>query len=177
MKNILPLAALACLALFAADSVAQQNPKLSDAEVAHAAVTANQIDVDFAVIAKSKSSNKDILKFAETMTNDHNAVIAQAVALAKKLAVIPTDNDVSNQLTADAEKTSKILRATSKKDFDKVYINNEVAYHKAVISAVEGVLIPETENSELKALLQNVVPALKTHLQHAEMVQKMLSGK
>ncbi|HYI78370.1 MAG TPA: DUF4142 domain-containing protein [Chryseolinea sp.] len=177
MKNILPLTAPACFALFIADSVAQQNPKLSDAEVAHAAVTANQIDIDFAVIAKSKSSNKDILKFAETMTNDHNAVIAQAVALAKKLAVTPTGNDVSNQLTADAEKTSKILRATSKKDFDKVYINNEVAYHKAVISAVEGVLIPETENSELKELLQNVVPALKAHLQHAEMVQKMVSGK
>jgi putative membrane protein len=46
-----------------------------------------------------------------------------------------------------------------------------------VISAVEGLLIPETENSELKELLQNVVPSLKVHLQHAEMVQKMFSGK
>jgi putative membrane protein len=41
-----------------------------------------------------------------------------------------------------------------------------------VISAVEGLLIPETENAELKALLQNVVPALKAHLAHAEMIQK-----
>lgn len=57
-----------------------------------------------------------------------------------------------------------------------MYIDNEVSYHKAVISAVEGVLIPETENSELKELLQSIVPALKTHLEHAEMVQKMLSG-
>jgi len=37
---------------------------------------------------------------------------------------------------------------------------------------VEGLLIPETENAELKTLLQNVVPALKAHLAHAEMVQK-----
>ena len=66
---------------------------------------------------------------------------------------------------------------TSKRTFDKAYIDNEVAYHKAVISAVEGLLIPETENSELKALLGNVLPALKTHLAHAEMVQKSLSGK
>src|SRR5688572_4653874 len=177
MKTILSLTAIACFALLATDSMAQQNPKLSEAEVAHAAVTANQIDIDFAVIAKSKSTNTDVLKFAETMTNDHNAVIAQAVALAKKLEVTPVSNDVSKKLTEDAKKTTKILRATSKRDFDKVYIDNEVSYHKAVISAVEGILIPETENSELKELLQNVVPALKVHLQHAEMVQKMFSGK
>ena len=177
IKTILSLTAIACFVLFSTDSMAQQSPKLSDAEVAHTAVTANQIDIDFAEIAKSKSSNTDILKFAETMANDHNAVIAQAVALAKKLGVTPVSNDVSKQLIADAEKTKKMLRETSKKNFDKVYIDNEVSYHKAVISAVEGLLIPETENSELKELLQNVVPALKAHLQHAEMVQKMFSGK
>jgi putative membrane protein len=42
---------------------------------------------------------------------------------------------------------------------------------------VEGLLIPETENAELKELLQNVVPALKAHLAHAEMVQKSFMGK
>jgi putative membrane protein len=34
------------------------------------------------------------------------------------------------------------------------------------------VLIPETENQELKDLLQGILPALNTHLSHAEMVQK-----
>lgn len=163
--------------MFAFDSVSQQGPKLSDPEVAHVAVTANQIDIDFAEIAKSKSRNEDILKFAETMSNDHNAVIAQAVELAKRLGVTPVDNDVSKKLLTDAGTTKQKLLATPKKDFDKVYIDNEVSYHKAVISAVEGLLIPETDNSELKELLQNVVPALKAHLGHAEMVQKKFTGK
>src|SRR5688572_6368256 len=171
--TILSLTAIACLTFFATDSMSQESARLSDAEVAHTAVTANQIDIDFAGIAKSRSNNSDILKFAETMANDHNAVIAQAVALANKLGVTPVNNDVSKKLVADADKTKKMLRSTSKKDFNKVYIDNEVSYHKAVISAVEGILIPETENSDLKDLLQNVLPALKAHLQHAEMVQKM----
>lgn len=156
---------------------AQENPKLSDPEVASVAVVANQIDIKYAEIAKEKSKNADILKFAETMKNDHNAVINQAVALAKKLGVTPKDNAVSQQLLADAAKTEKTLRATSRRSFDKAYIDNEVAYHKAVIGAVEGLLIPETENAELKALLTNVLPALKVHLEHAEMVQKKFSGK
>lgn len=156
--------------------VIAQNPKLSDPEVAHAAVTANQIDIDFAQIAINKSKNADVLQFARTMANDHQAVIKQAVALATKLGVTPMDNAVSKQLLSDAENTKKMLRSKSAKDFDKAYIDNEVSYHKAVIAAVEGLLIPETENAELKELLGNVVPALKTHLAHAEMVQKMFTA-
>lgn len=155
-------------------ALAQENPKLNDAEVASVAVVANQIDIAYAEIAKEKSKDAEILKFAETMKNDHNAVLAQAGALVKKLGVTPQDNAVSKKLLADAEKTKKDLRGKSAKDFNKAYIDNEVAYHKAVIAAVEGLLIPETENAELKTLLQNVVPALKTHLEHAEMVQKMV---
>ena len=171
------MSAFLCTVIFAGQVTAQQNPKLSDPEVAHAAVVANKNDIGFAEIAKEKSKNADILKFAETMTNDHNAVISQAVALVTKLGVTPLDNAVSKKLNSDADATKKMLRSKSNKDFDKAYIDNEVSYHKAVIAAVEGLLIPEAENKELKDLLQNVVPALKTHLAHAEMVQKMFAGK
>jgi putative membrane protein len=94
------------------------------------------------------------------------------VALVTKLKVTPKDNAVSQKLNADAEKTKKSLRTKSGKAFDKAYIDNEVAYHKAVIGAVETLLIPQAQNSELKALLKSVDPILKTHLAHAEMVQK-----
>ncbi len=179
MKTINSLTAglLSYALLFAVNANAQQNPKLSDAEVASVAVTANQIDIDYAEIAKEKSKNKEILRFAETMKNDHTAVINQAVALVTKLNVTPKDNAVSQQLLADAAKTKKTLQAKSSRTFDKAYIDNEVAYHKAVIGAVEDLLIPEAENAELKELLTNVLPALKTHLAHAEMVQKQISGK
>jgi putative membrane protein len=152
-------------------ALAQDKPKLSDAEVASVAVVANQIDISYAEIAKEKSKDAEVLKFAETMARDHKAVIGQAAALAKKLEVTPKDNAVSQQLLADAAKTKKELRSKSAKAFNKAYIDNEVAYHKAVIAAVEGLLIPETDNQELKELLQNVVPALKAHLMHAEMLQ------
>ena len=163
--------------LFITGPVFAQETKLSDPEVAHTAVTANQIDIDFAEIAKEKSKHPEILKFAGTMANDHKAVIGQAVALANKLGVTPKDNAVSRQLLSDAEATKKMLRKKPSKTFDQAYIDNEVAYHQAVIGAVEGLLIPETENQELKELLQNVVPALKAHLEHALMVQKTLSAK
>ena len=147
---------------------------LSDPEVASVAVAANQIDIKYAEIAKKKSKNPEILNFAETMAKDHNAVIEQASALVKKLNVTPKDNALSQKLNTDAEETRKALNAKSAAEFDKAYINNEVAYHKAVIDAVKNVLIPETENQELKDLLSNILPALDAHLKHAEMVQKKI---
>ena len=109
------------------------------------------------------------------MINDHTAVIEKAVALVKKLGVTPRDNEVSKKLLADSKTTKEMLESKSGEDFNKAYVDNEVAYHKAVIDAVEGLLIPESENSELKALLQNVVPVLKAHLGHAEMLQKNMA--
>ncbi len=158
--------------VFSSNSFAQEKPQLSDPEVAFVAVTANQIDIDFASIAKQKSKDAAVVEFAKTMERDHKAVIAQAAALAKKLGVTPKNNEVSKGLLSGAEKTKKSLMAKSGAAFNKAYIDNEVAYHKSVISAVESLLIPETENSELKQLLENVVPALKAHLAHAEMLQK-----
>lgn len=163
---------LVSAAMLFTTAFSQDNPKLSDPEVASVAVVANQIDINYAAIAKEKSKNEDILKFAEMMADNHKAVIDQAAALVKKLGVTPKDNAVSQKLLADAKRTEKILRSKKGNAFNKAYIDNEVAYHKAVIGAVEGLLIPETENAELKTLLQNVVPSLKAHLQHAEMVQK-----
>ncbi len=156
---------------------AQKAPKLNDAEIASVAVTANQIDINYAAIAKEKSKNAAVLEFAKTMSNDHKSVIDKAVALVTKLHVTPKDNAVSKSLNAGAKKTKAKLRAKSGKAFDKAYIDNEVAYHKAVIAAVEGILIPQAQNAELKALLQSVDPVLKTHLEHAEMVQKQFAGK
>ena len=150
----------------------QVKAKLSDSEIASIAVVANQVDINYADVAKGKSKDAEILKFANTMATDHKAVIDQAVALVTKLKVTPKDNALSQQLQADAEKTKKSLGTKSGRAFDKAYIDNEVAYHKAVISVVEGRLIPEAQNKELKDLLQNVLPALKAHLGHAEMVQK-----
>lgn len=159
----------------ATKSFAQSSTKLTDPEIASVAVVANQNDIGFAAVAKTKSQNKDVLQFAQTMATDHQSVIDQATALVTKLGVTPKDNAVSKKLLSDAENTKKSLFSKSGDAFNKAYIDNEVAYHKAVIAAVENTLIPDATNKDLKDLLQKVLPILKTHLEHAEMIQKMFT--
>jgi putative membrane protein len=154
---------------------AQKANKLTDPEIASVAVTANQIDIEYAKIAEKKSTNADILKFAETMAKDHQSVINQAVALATKLGVTPKTNATTKSFLAGSVKTKAMLNSKKGNAFNKAYIDNEVAYHKAAINEVENVLIPDATNGELKSLLQSALPLFKEHLAHAEMVQKEFS--
>ncbi len=149
---------------------------LSDPEVAHVAVTANSIDIDLAKLAQSRTHNKDVKQFATTMITDHGAVNAQASALATKLGVTPKDNAVSQSLLKGASEARAAIEPLKGKAFDKAYIDREVAYHTAVIGALDSLLIPTTENAELKKLLVDVRPAFEAHLELAKKLQSSLGG-
>ncbi len=177
MKTFKTIGAFLIISLTAFGSFAQETPELNDAEIASVAVVANQIDIDYAKIAMENSENAEVQKFAKTMIADHSAIIKKATDLVTKLGVVPQDNAVSKSLMAQAKETSIKLNAAKGKAFDEAYINNEVTYHKAVINTVKEVLIPQSQNSELKSLLQSVMPILETHLKHAEMAQKDLLKK
>ncbi len=162
----------AVLALLSAVAWAQGGP--SDPQIAGIVVTANQIDIDAGKIAKSRSKNKEIQAFADLMIADHTAVNKQAVALVTKLGVKPEDSDTSKSLKDGAKKNTANLQKLSGAAFDKAYIDHEVAYHQAVLDAVDKVLIPSAQNDELKALLVKVRPAFVAHMEHAKMVQSKL---
>lgn len=166
--------ALAALLLFAATPLARAADKPTDPQIAHIAYTAGTIDIEAAKQALKKSKNKEVLDFAKDMVRDHEAVNKQALDLVKKLKVQPEDNDTSkaltNAATAERAKLAKLKGAA----FDKAYVDNEVAYHKQVDSALETLLIPSASNAELKSLLQTGLKIFQGHEQHAEHVASML---
>jgi putative membrane protein len=175
MKSIKLAAALAAAALCASGMVfAQmalaQGAKLNDAQIAHIAYTAGQLDISAAEQAKEKSGNKDVRAFADDMERDHKAVNEKALALVKKLGVTPEDNDTSKALSKQAAEKRAELAKLSGKAFDKAYIDNEVAYHKTVNAALSSTLIPSAGNAELKDLLATGLKIFQGHEQHAEHV-------
>ena len=103
------LAATALLIAAPVSAVAEGGP--SDAEIAHIAYTAGQIDIAAARQALARSNNEQVRGFAETMLRDHQAVEDQALALVKKLGVTPTDNATSIALASQARETHARLGA------------------------------------------------------------------
>jgi putative membrane protein len=162
-------AAIAAVSLLSGAAFAE-GAKPTDPQIAHIAYTAGVIDIAAAKQALAKTSNKDVKAFAENMVRDHEAVNKQALDLVKKLKVTPEDNDTSKSLSKNAAAKLAELAKLKGADFDKAYVANEVAYHKAVDGALETLLIPSASNAELKSLLQTGLKIFQGHEQHAEHV-------
>ncbi len=168
----LALVAAAALVLVPGARVFAQD--INDAQIAAIVVTANTVDVDAGKLAKSMAKSADVKAFANQMITDHTGVNKQAVDLVTKLKVTPEDNPTAQSLKAGGEKNVSDLKGMKGAAFDKAYIDHEVAYHQAVLDAVDKVLIPGAKNEELKALLVKVRPAFEAHLAHARQVQSSL---
>ena len=149
--------------------------KLTDPQIAHIVVTADDLDIANAKQALQKSKNAEVQRFAHRMIAEHGSVTDQAVALAKKLKITPEDNPTSKSLkdAQDANRTK--LDALSGAAFDKAYADNEAAYHKVVDDALSNTLIPDAQNAELKSLLENGLKIFQDHLRDAQNMVKQLS--
>jgi len=146
----------------------------TDPQIAMIVVTADNVDIAAGKVAAKKSSNPKVKEFAESMVRDHTSVNKQATDLAKKLNLTPEQSPTSQSLKSDGEKTLTKLRGLKGAEFDKAYIDNEVAYHEAVIKALDDTLVPNAKNAELKALLETGKPIFTSHLDHAKELQSSL---
>src|SRR2546421_6906467 len=166
-------AAIAALSILGSAALAQ-GAKPTDPQIAHIAYTAGVIDIAAAKQAIEKGGNKDVKAFAQDMVRDHEAVNKQALDLVKKLKVTPEDNDTSKALSKQATEKLAELAKLKGAEYDKAYVANEIAYHKAVNGALETQLIPSASNAELKSLLQTGLKIFQGHQQHAEQVTAKL---
>jgi putative membrane protein len=164
----------AAMVLLSGQVFAQGAAKPTDPQIAHIAYTADEIDIKAAKQALKISKNKDVRAFANDMVRDHTAVNKKALALVKKLKVTPEDNDTSRALTKQADDKLKSMESLKGTEYDKAYIENEVAYHKNVNSALQDTLIPSANNQELKDLLSQGLKIFQGHQQHAEQLAQKI---
>jgi putative membrane protein len=145
-----------------------------DAQIAAIVVTANQVDIDAGAYAASHASAADVKAFAEQMVTDHTAVNKSATDLAGRLHLAPEDNATARSLKKGGDDNVAHLKTLSGATFDRAYVDHEVAYHQAVLKALDATLIPSASNADLKALMVKVRPAFVAHLDHARMLQARL---
>lgn len=134
---------------------------------------ASMADSAGGAIAATKGTASAVRDFAKQMMRDHHQLRARGEALAKKLKITPAPPS-DDPVMSDSQKHMDILNSTAKgKDFDKAYIDGEVDIHKKVLElAVKAA--GQTQNTELKNLIQKAAPVIQSHLDKAEAIQKAL---
>jgi putative membrane protein len=149
---------------------------LSDANIAAIVLAANAVDSAAGEQAKTSATNPQVKEFANRMVTDHSGVNRQAVELAGRLGLTPEDHPTARQLTQGGEQTRQQLSGLQGEQYDRSYIDHEVEYHETVLQAIDRDLIPNAQNAELRALIEQVRPAVQAHLDHARQLQQELAG-
>ena len=146
---------------------AQAAAKLDDPTIVAIFDAANTWDIETGNLGAKKAASKEVRAFAAMVARDHAEVRKLGRDLAKKLGVTPTPPKDFALATVHAE-TIKKLNAVSGKEFDREFLAREVAYHQAVIDAVNNSLLPALKNQEVKDLVTKVAPAFKAHRDAAQ---------
>lgn len=149
---------------------------VTDPQIAAIVVAANTADIEAGELARDQAADPRVREFGERMITDHTAVNQQATELVQRLGVTPEENPTSQQIAQDGEQTRQRLSGLSGAEFDRAYIDHEVSFHQTVLDALDDTLIPNAQNAELRALLEQTRPAIAAHLDAARDIQGSLGA-
>lgn len=146
---------------------------LSDANIFALLDAANVADSSAGAIAATKGTSAQIRDFGKMMVRDHHVMRVQGQTLARKLGIVPA-LPAGDRSQAEAAKSLGVLTTTQKgKDFDRAYVDHEVAYHKQVLEvAVAG--MRSAQSTELKNMIQKAAPGIEAHLDKAQALQQSM---
>lgn len=155
----------------ATDTAMANNSPMTDANIVALLDEANKADSAAGAYAVGKAASADVKAFAKMMMGEHHALRAQGQALAKKLNVTPEPPADDPVAAAGASEMSALKAAGKGAAFDRVYIDQEVTIHKAVIDLADKAH-GDAKSEELKKLIEAAKPTIQKHLDKAEALQK-----
>ncbi|PQZ84109.1 MULTISPECIES: DUF4142 domain-containing protein [unclassified Brevundimonas] len=139
---------------------------------APSAAMGDMYEIQAADIALERAKRADVKALAKMIKTDHTAAstaLKTAVATAAPDIAIPTDLDQRRKGLLDN------LRSAGVNDFDKVYIDQQVAAHEEAVTLHRGF----ADNSDAPALAahaRTVLAKIEAHLQRAREIQTAISG-
>jgi putative membrane protein len=151
-------------------------PELDDPTIVAIFDAANTADIETGALAAERGKSVEVREFGAMLARDHQHVRKLGRDLARKLGVTPTPPKDDASAAAHA-KAMATLREKAGADFDRAFLQHEAAFHKSVIDAVQGTLLPAIQNEELRALVVKVAPAFQAHMVAAQNLEQKLAAK
>lgn len=152
-------------------SAAAMGANLVSAYVPNAAM-GDMYEIQAADIALERSQNAQVKELAKMIKTDHTAAAAAlktAAAQAAPDTAVPSEMDQRRQGLIDN------LRSAAAANFDKTYIDQQVAAHEEAVTLHRGF----SDKADAPALAEHartVLPKIEAHLQRAKQLQSSLAG-
>jgi putative membrane protein len=122
-------------------------------------------EIQAAQIAEKRSKSADIKAFAKMMVTDHTATSKAMAPLAKAAGQTPADK-LDNRRQGFIDNLNKASDA----DFDKTYVDQQVAAHEEALSLMNG-YASDGSDAGLKDAAAKTAPKVQMHLDKIKAIQ------
>jgi putative membrane protein len=125
-------------------------------------------EIQAAKIAQARTKNPDLRAFAKMMIKDHTATMAAMGPLVKAAGQTPADK-LDNRRSGFIDHLNKASDA----DFDKVYVDQQVAAHAEALDLMTG-YAKDGSDAGLKAGAAKTAPKVQMHLDKIKAMQSAM---
>jgi putative membrane protein len=153
-----------------ASASASAPDSLSDKQIAAISAAVNESEIEQGKLARLKSQNPAVQKFAAQMIAAHE----EAKKNLDKLQLQTEESALDNALGTDSTNAMNTLKGSPGADFDKAYIDAQVEQHQKFLNALNDKLLPNVKNADLKAYLNMIQPHVARHLKEAQGIQQVV---
>ena len=108
------------------------------------------------------------------MVTHHTEARDKQAKLFTKASLTPSENAKSREVKDTGQKDLDTIKPLKGADFDRAYIDAQVKEHQTVLGLLDSQLLPNAQNADYKALLQEVRGRVEQHLKTAQDLQTKL---
>lgn len=143
-----------------------------DAQILGILRAANDVDIGGGYQAERMARSADVQSFGKQMVADHTALNQKADDLAATLGMVPEESETSKQIRENGDRALERRQALAGEEFDRTYLDDEIAFHQALLETIDQVLLPNADGAELKQLVEEARPLIAAHLGQARRLKK-----
>jgi putative membrane protein len=149
---------------------------LTDDEIVAASEALNAAQVEQGTLARAKAKEPRLREFAEKLKADHERARRDGRSLATRLSIKPKESALSSELGADAAGATKTLKNAKRSDFDRLFVESQIAAQQKTLRLLEQKLIPNARNQDVKELLEGLRATVQAHLETIRSLQGTASA-
>jgi putative membrane protein len=144
---------------------------MSDKNVISLLDTINANEIEGAQLARRQASSQVVRDYAERLASEHAALLTQKHVFADRHHMQPKKSSLASSIEAANRDRLKALAKKSGPDFDRAYIDDQIAMHHRTLDIVEDTAI---DDAQLKDDLRDARLDLIAHAAKARSIREQL---
>ncbi len=144
---------------------------MSDADIVSLFNAIDESEIEGAQIARRQASSQLVREYADRLVSEHTALLRQKHVLADKIHMQPDKPALTLSIETANRDMLEALAKTSGLDFDRAYVDYQIAMHNEALDIVEDTAIYD---SRLKQQLQDSRLDFIAHAAKARSIRQQL---